>query len=104
MRYMAVFGKISCSFSINPSTNPLISNDTNNRKAILTTKEKDNRRSLSRFSQPRLALTSRFQIELIESCISAKTVVAPMIRVTKPVVAATVLLPLIDAFLIIFWI
>ena len=63
--------------------------------------EKERTLFFSIFSQPFFGFGLRPQIELMESCISAKTVVAANSKVAKPMMAAIVPLPLTVAFLII---
>ena len=54
--------------------------------------EKESRRLMINLSQPLpfLGFAFNFQIRLIESCISPNTLVAPIIRETKPTIVAKI--------------
>src|SRR6202165_3136876 len=97
-------GKKWYSLSLSASTRPVMTSDTRSRKPSPTTTEKESTRFMSIFNQPFFGLGLRFQIILIESWISEKTLVAPTTRVTKPIVALTWLLPLSEALLMMPWI
>ena len=76
-------------------------NETNKRKLRLMMSEKEINRFCSIFSQFFFGLAFTPQIILMESCISANTLVAPTSRVITPITVAVTVLPLSEAFFII---
>ena len=75
--------------------------ETSNKNPRLTTTGKDKKRFLIIFHYPFFGFAFSSHILLIESCISANTAVGPNNKTITPMTAASVPLPLTEAFLMI---
>jgi len=71
---------------------PFITNDTSNIKLSVMIIENESRRLMISFShaQPLRGRAFNFQMWLMESCISPKTLVAPIINEASPIIVAKI--------------
>ncbi|MNL15233.1 hypothetical protein D3C87_1362090 [compost metagenome] len=80
------------------TTTLLMTSDTSSRKPRDTMSEKESSLLVISFFQPFLGTAFTFQIRLMLSWISIKMAVAPITRVTIPMISPMVLFPVVLAF------